>query len=143
MAKLVKPNKLRGQIFDKLAECFGDSVLGMCEGKLRVEVITEEGEVVQFSLAPVVHKTLVEEDECDKYVAIADQIATYEAAQGAKTAANVAKKDKAAAKTTKETPVDKEAVITIPVEEAPVEISEEEQKKLDELSNMLDGGTLF
>lgn len=140
MAKLVKPNKLRGQIFDKLAECFGDSVLGMCEGKLRVEVITEDGEVVQFSLAPVVHKTLVEEDECDKYVPIADQIAAYEAAQGAKTAANVAKKDKT---TKKETPVEKEAVITIPADETPVEISEEEQKKLDELSNMLDSGTLF
>lgn len=143
MAKLVKPNKLRGQIFDKLAECFGDSVLGMCEGKLRVEVITDDGEVVQFSLAPVVHKTLVEEEECDKYVAIAEQVAAYEVAQGAKTAANVAKKDKAAAKTTKEAPVDKEAVINIPADTASVEISAEEQKKLDELSDMLGSGTLF
>ena len=51
----------------------------MYEGKLRVEIIDDEtDEVVQFSLAPVVHKTLVDEEECDQYVPIKEKIEQYQ-----------------------------------------------------------------
>lgn len=113
--RIVKPNILRGKIFDKLAECFGESVLGMYDGKLRIEWIDEDtGEVVQFSLAPVIHKTLVEEDECDPLVPIAEQIATYEAAKAAKKTKKA--KD----------------------ESVPVELTNEDKAKLDELNKLLD-----
>lgn len=131
--KIVKPNILRGKIFDKLAECFGESVLGMYDGKLRIEWIDEvTGEVVQFSLAPVVHKTLVEEDECDQLVPIAEQIATYDAAKAAADAEKGTKKTKKAKKDQDDFPV----IESIPA--VPVELTDEEQAKLDDLNKLLD-----
>lgn len=80
IGRLNKNDIVRGRIFDDLVEHFGGSVLGMYEGKLRVEVIDDEtGEVVQFSLAPVVHKSLVDEEECDMYVPITKKIEEYQA----------------------------------------------------------------
>ena len=38
----------------------------------------ETDEVVQFSLAPVVHKSLVDEEECDQYVPIKEKIEQYQ-----------------------------------------------------------------
>ena len=76
---LNKNDIVRGRIFDDLVEYFGNSVLGMYEGKLRVEIIDDEtGEIVQFSLAPVVHKSLVDEEECDQYVPINEKIEQYQ-----------------------------------------------------------------
>ena len=76
IGRLNKNDIVRGKIFDDLVEYFGNSVLGMYEGKLRVEII--DGEIVQFSLAPVVHKSLVDEEECDQYVPIKEKIEQYQ-----------------------------------------------------------------
>ena len=79
IGRLNKNDIVRGRIFDNLVEYFGNSVLGMYEGKLRVEIIDDEtDEVVQFSLAPVVHKSLVDEEECDQYVPIKEKIEQYQ-----------------------------------------------------------------
>ena len=79
IGRLNKNDIVRGRIFDDLVEYFGNSVLGMYEGKLRVEIIDDEtGEIVQFSLAPVVHKSLVDEEECDQYVPIEEKIEQYQ-----------------------------------------------------------------
>ena len=79
IGRLNKNDIVRGRIFDDLVEYFGNSVLGMYEGKLRVEIIDDEtGEIVQFSLAPVVHKSLVDEEECDQYVPINEKIEQYQ-----------------------------------------------------------------
>ena len=75
IGRLNKNDIVRGRIFDDLVEYFGNSVLVMYEGKLRVEIIDDEtGEIVKFSLAPVVHKTLVDEEERDKYMPIKEKI---------------------------------------------------------------------
>lgn len=80
IGRLNKNDVLRGRIFDDLVEHFGASTLGMYEGKLRIEIIDDEtGEVIQFSLAPVVHKSLVDEEECDKYVTTDEKIAMFQA----------------------------------------------------------------
>lgn len=81
MAKRLNKNDItRGRIFDQLAEMYGTSVLGMYEGKLRIEILDEEtDEVVQFSIAPVVHKTLINETECDPYVTTKEKIEKYQA----------------------------------------------------------------
>ena len=79
IGRLNKNDIVRGRTFDDLVEYFGNSVLGMYEGKLRVEIIDDEtGEIVQFSLAPVVHKSLVDEEECDQYVPINEKIEQYQ-----------------------------------------------------------------
>ena len=79
IGRLNKNDIVRGRIFDDLVEYFGNSVLGMDEGKLRVEIIDDEtGEIVQFSLAPVVHKSSVDEEECDQYVPINEKIEQYQ-----------------------------------------------------------------
>ena len=128
MAKLTKPNVLRGQIFDKLAEAFGDSVLGMYDGKLRIEIINEDGEPIQFSLAPVVHKVLIDEEECDDLVPIQEQVEAYEKAQSAKA--------KTKTKTKAEEKAEESVVTSVPAEE--VVLTEEEQNKLDKLNALLD-----
>lgn len=139
--KVTKPNTLRGQIFDKLAETFGTSVLGMYEGKLRIEILNDDGEPVQFSLAPVVHKNLVDEEECDELVPITEQVAAYEAVlaekekeRAEKKAATEAKKQKQKKNKEKGTT----AVVDTPVEAVEVELTEEEKDKLDKLSATLD-----
>ena len=79
IGRLNKNDIVRGRIFDDLVEYFGKSVLGMYEAKLRVEIIDDEtGEIIQFSLAPVVHKSLVDEEECDQYVPINEKIEQYQ-----------------------------------------------------------------
>ncbi len=80
MAKRLNKNDvLRGRIFDSIAEIYGGSVLGFYEGKIRIEVIDEEtGEIVQFSLSPTIHKTLVDEIECDRYVDTDTRIAEHQ-----------------------------------------------------------------
>ncbi len=137
MAKLTKPNVLRGQIFDKLAETFGDSVLGMYDGKLRIEILNEAGEPVQFSLAPVVHKNLIDEEECDGLVPIEEQVLAYNKAQESKktkTKTDTSKKDTPSKKKEQK---EEDATPNIPVAE--VELSQEEQDKLDKLNALLDG----
>lgn len=148
MAKIVKPNQVRGQIFDKLAECFGDSTLGMYDGKLRFEIVDDAGEVIQFSLAPVIHKALVDETECDELVPIADQMAEYTAAVDAKNADALAKKAATAAKKagTKKKATPKKEEVSAPAIDSitpatPVVITEDEQNKLNDLAAMLEGGT--
>lgn len=80
IGRLNKNDIIRGKIFDDLVEYFGNSVLGVYEGKLRIEIIDDEtDEIVQFSLAPVVHKNLVEEEECDEYVSISEKIQEFQA----------------------------------------------------------------
>lgn len=150
MAKLVKPNYTRGQIFDRLAACFGTSVLGMYEGKLRIELMDDAGEIIQFSLAPVIHKSNVEEVECDKLVSIEDQMGAYEGAQATKTAENEAKKAKTAAAKTKtpkaktdKTPVGDIVADLVLTPPTPIEVTVEEQAKLDELAKFLGDGAAF
>lgn len=94
IGRLNKNDIVRGKIFDGLVEHFSSSVLGMYEGKLRIEIIDDEtGEVIQFSLAPIVHKTLVDEEECDEYVTIENKIQEYQASLK-KNEEKVAKKKK-------------------------------------------------
>lgn len=142
MAKLTKPNYTRGQIFDTLAACFGTSVLGMYDGKLRIELIDAAGEVIQFSLAPVIHKVNVEEEECDALVSIEDQMGNYESAQSVKTAANIAKKDAKTKSTAKEKAADKGTFEDVllnaeAAQEVPIAVTADEQAKLDELVKSL------
>lgn len=149
MAKIVKPNVVRGQIFDKIAEAYGNSVLGMYDGKLRMEIIDDDGNVVQFSLAPVIHKTLVEEEECDDLIPIDEQMEAYNKAIEEKEAAKAAaKEEKAKAKATKKTSTAKKVVETKATEVPTIKtvppskeivLSDEEQAKIDELSVMLEG----
>ena len=134
MAKLTKPNLLRGQIFDKLAETFGDSVLGMYDGKLRIEILNEAGEPIQFSLAPVVHKTLIDEEECDELIPIQEQVEAYDKAQETKTKDKPKTATKPKTKTKTESKA--EAAPIVPAEK--VELSQEEQDKLDKLNALLD-----
>jgi hypothetical protein len=147
MAKIVKPNVVRGQIFDQLAACFGESTLGMYDGKLRFEIMNDEGEVIQFSLAPVIHKSLVDETECDVLVPVAEQIAEYEAAVAAKNADAQAKKAATAAKkagtkkASKKETADAPAISTDSISVAPAELTADEQAKLNDLASLLDGGT--
>jgi hypothetical protein len=139
MAKLVKPNVTRGRIFDKIAETFGGSVLGMYDGKLRIEILDENDSPIQFSLAPVIHKTLVEEEECDKLIPIDDQIAAYNAAVAAKATT----KSNASDKKDKPAPADDSstnATGTVNVNKVPIEVSADEQAKLNELSNLVKNG---
>lgn len=76
--RLNKNDIVRGRIMDDIAEFFGGSVLGVYDKKLRVEVIDDEGNIIQFSIAPVVHKDLIEPDECDEYVTTDEKIRVYE-----------------------------------------------------------------
>lgn len=153
MAKRLNKNDItRGRIFDKLAEIYGTSVLGFYDGKLRIEIIEEEtGEVIQFSLAPVVHKTLIDEVECDPYVSTDDRIAEYQASLK-----KTETKKSSKSKKTKEVVAKEKKVEVIPVEEfnfdepvvqEPVEekkpvatepvISVDEQARLDTLMEEL------
>ena len=78
--RLNKNDIIRGRIFDTIANVYGGSVLGFYEGKLRIEIVNEEtGEIIQFSVAPTIHKSLVDEEECDKYVDVDTRIAEYQA----------------------------------------------------------------
>jgi len=142
MAKLTKPNYTRGQIFDRLAACFGTSVLGMYDGKLRVEIIDGEGTVIQFSLAPVIHKANVEEEECDELIPIEDQLSAYESAQSVKTASNIAKKDAKVKSTAKSKAAKGTFETASPKAEAaqvvPIEITDEERENLDKLNASLE-----
>lgn len=153
MAKRLNKNDIiRGRIFDTIAEVYGSSVLGFYEGKLRIEVIDEEtGEVVQFSLAPTVHKVLIDESECDQYVNTDDRIAEYQSSLKKNEEKKPKKKKVAATKTAKESTIENVAPV-IKVEEfnfsAPIEntsddlkvetvVSEDEQAKLDALMSEL------
>lgn len=79
MAKRLNKNDvLRFKIIDEIAAHYDNSVLGYYDGKLRVELIDEEGEVVQFSIAPILHKTLVDESECEPYINIEERIKLYQ-----------------------------------------------------------------
>ena len=135
MAKTTKPNVVRGQIFDAIATAFGNSVLGMYDGKLRIEILNEVGQPVQFSLAPVVHKTLIDEAECDELVPIEEQLKNYENQTKTKT------KAKAKAKTSSKKEETKVTEGEQPSEQTPeseVALSGEEQAKLDKLNALLD-----
>ncbi len=80
IGRLNKNDVIRGRIFDDLVEHYGGSVLGISEGKLRVEIIDDEtDEVIQFSVAPIVHKSLIEEEECDKHIPIDQKLEEYQA----------------------------------------------------------------
>lgn len=95
MARLIKPDKARGEVFDKLVKCFGNQVLGMYEGNLRIELFDPEtDEPVQFSIKVTKGKTLLDDIECDEYVAIDELIADYEEAYAKKQADIEAKKVK-------------------------------------------------
>ncbi len=145
MAKRLNKNDvIRGRIFDTLAEVYGTSVLGFYEGKLRIEVIDDEtGEVIQFSLAPTVHKVLVDDSECDPYVNTDDRIAEYQSSLK-KNEEKKAKPKKSKSKAKSKT--EAKEVKTIPVAEfnfdEPVKVeskavSDDEQAKLDALMSEL------
>lgn len=93
--RLIKPDLSRGLVFDKLVEAFGDQVLGMYEGNLRIETIDDEtGEINQFSIKVTKGKTLLDDIECDEYVPINVQLENYEQAVADKMAKAEAKKRK-------------------------------------------------
>lgn len=95
MARLIKPDLSRGQVFDKLVKSFGDQVLGMYEGNLRIETIDDEtGDICQFSIKVTKGKTLIDDIECDAYIPINSQLEMYEKAVAAKLAEAEAKKAK-------------------------------------------------
>lgn len=81
MAKIKRMNKndiVRGRIMDDIAKQFGESVLGLYDGKLRVEIVDEEtGEIIQFSVAPIIHKELIDEVECDEYLTVDEKITLF------------------------------------------------------------------
>ena len=137
--RLVKPNEVRGTVLDKIAGAFGDSVLGMYDGGLRIEILDKEGNVVQFTVKPVIHKALVSAEECDPLVPIDTQMKEYEAAL----AARGAKKDtKAAPAKDKDVQASDNAapiVTTTPC----LEVSEEDKAKLNALADSLKNSNLF
>ena len=143
--RLNKNDIIRGRIFDTIASVYGGSVLGFYEGKLRIEIVNEEtGEIVQFSVAPTIHKAFVDEEECDPYVDVDTRIAEYQASLK-KNEEKEPKKKKSKPATVKKEVVKKETVPTkVIVEEfnfdepvaevkttAPVSL--DEQSKLDAL----------
>ena len=75
--RLNKNDILRSKLTDQLAKVYGNSLLGLYEDKLRIEIITEEGEVVQFSLMPIVHRDLVDESQCEPYVNTKEKVLRY------------------------------------------------------------------
>lgn len=95
MARLIKPDLSRGLVFDKLVEAFGEQVLGMYEGNLRIETIDDEtGDINQFSIKVTKGKTLIDDVECDEYTPINVQLEEYEKAVANKLAQAEAKKAK-------------------------------------------------
>ncbi len=95
MARLIKPDKARGEVFDELVKCFGTSVLGTYEGNLRIELLDPDtDEPVQFSIKVTKGKTLLDEIECDEYIPIDDLIDAYNDAYAQKQLEIEAKKAK-------------------------------------------------
>ena len=136
MAKRLNKNDIiRGRIFDDIASQFSNSVLGMYDGKLRIEIIDDEtGEVIQFSLAPVVHKSLVEEADCEKYISIDDRIAEYQS----ELKKNETKSKKKKKEKVKDIEPTKEET-TIKPKEVIESISLKEQEELDNLMKAIGG----
>lgn len=138
--RLNKNDIIRGRIFDTIAGVYGSSVLGFYEGKLRIEIIDEEtGEVIQFSIAPTVHKTLIDDSECDAYVDTDTRIAEYQASLKKNEVKKPKKKKEPKTKATPKKESSAPAVIT-PLEfnfdepaPAPKTVSADEQLKLDAL----------
>lgn len=137
--RLNKNDIIRGRIFDKVAEIYGASVLGFYEGKLRIEIVNEEtGEIVQFSIAPTIHKTLVDEEECEKYVNTDTRIAEYQASLK-KNEDKVKPKKKSTEKKKTDTTVSEVVVEEFNFDSAPApqkkadSVSKNEQEKLDAL----------
>lgn len=134
MAKrLNKTDIARGKIFDQIAGLYGNSVLGFYDGKLRIELIDEEtGEVIQFSIAPVMNKTLVDESECEPYRTIDERIEEYQS--------SLKKNDEKNKKTSKkkeEEKVEEKVPETEQEKESLQELSEEETKKLEDVMKSL------
>ena len=138
--RLNKNDIIRGRIFDTIAGVYGSSVLGFYEGKLRIEIIDEEtGEVIQFSIAPTVHKTLIDDSECDAYVDTDTRIAEYQASLRKNEVKKPKKKKEPKTKVAPKKESSAPAVIT-PLEfnfdgpaRAPKTVSADEQSKLDAL----------
>ena len=138
--RLNKNDIIRGRIFDTIAGVYGSSVLGFYEGKLRIEIIDEEtGEVIQFSIAPTVHKTLIDDSECDAYVDTDTRIAEYQASLRKNEVKKPKKKKEPKTKATPKKESSAPEVIT-PLEfnfdepaPAPKTVSADEQSKLDAL----------
>ena len=132
MAKRLNKNDIiRGRIFDTVANVYGSSVLGFYEGKLRIEIIDDEtGEVIQFSIAPTIHKTLVDEAECDPYLDTDARIAEYQATLKKNEDKKTKTKIKGKKKDTTELAIDKDTKCE---KENQKTISEDEQNKLDAL----------
>ena len=138
--RLNKNDIIRGRIFDTIAGVYGSSVLGFYEGKLRIEIIDEEtGEVIQFSIAPTVHKTLIDDSECDAYVDTDTRIAEYQASLRKNEVKKPKKKKEPKTKVAPKKESSAPAVIT-PLEfnfdeptPAPKTVSADEQLKLDAL----------
>ena len=132
MAKRLNKNDIiRGRIFDTVANVYGSSVLGFYEGKLRIEIIDDEtGEVIQFSVAPIIHKTLIDEAECDPYLDTDARIAEYQATlkknEGKKTKTKTKEKKKDATEQTTDKEIEGE-------NQNQKTLSEDEQNKLDAL----------
>ena len=138
--RLNKNDIIRGRIFDTIAGVYGSSVLGFYEGKLRIEIIDEEtGEVIQFSIAPTVHKTLIDDSECDAYVDTDTRIAEYQASLKKNEVKKPKKKKEPKTKVAPKKERSATPVIT-PLEfnfdepaPAPKTVSADEQLKLDAL----------
>lgn len=139
--RLNKNDIIRGRIMDGIAEHFGNSVIGVYDKKLRVEIIDEEtGDVIQFSVAPVVHKELVDPEDCDEYITTDEKIKLYEESLKKNTPSPKVKKSKDKVKTDSEKVVEAEfnfdekpkAKVETPV------ISQAEQDNLDKIMAELD-----
>ena len=76
--KLIKPCEQRGSVIDKIVECFGNQVLGIYEGAIRIETMDDNGEIHQFSIKTTKNKTIIDECEATPYVPIAELTANYE-----------------------------------------------------------------
>lgn len=138
--RLNKNDILRGRIMDEIAAHFGTSVLGLYDKKLRIEMISEEGEVYQFSIAPTVHKELVDEAECDPYLTTDEKIKSYE--ETLQNKGNKKNEDKKSTKKetkeeTKNTKLKKEEVLNETQEDANDEMSDEELRKIEELMKQI------
>ena len=137
--RLVKPNEVRGTVLDKIAGAFGDSVLGMYDGGLRVEILDKEGNVVQFTVKPVIHKTLVSVEECDALIPIDTQMKEYEATLAARNT----KKDSSKAAPAKDKNVQASDAAPVVTSTPCPELSADDKAKLDALADSLKNSNMF
>lgn len=75
--RMNKKDIVRSQITDEvvLALNTDNSLLGIYNNKVRFEILDDEGNPLQFSVAITLHKDLVEEADCGAYQSTEDKLA--------------------------------------------------------------------